>query len=196
MTAGRTFTPGVRITRMRKTLADPSSALRQVGALLVAESQQAFVDQKFGGKRWPARAPVNVYGILADLDGGRTSIPKRRFQTRPALKDTGRLAASISFAITRRDTVTVGSNLPYAGVHQKGGPVESVKITGTIRRRLAEWLKKNPRHAIGLGWLLNRKFLGKRLKGEVPARPFVGLTPRLRRDIRDMVGAHVRLGRA
>lgn len=186
-----TFKKGAKIERMEKALQNPKKALKQIGVLMVAESQGAFRDQQHGRSKWASRAPVNVYGIISDFaKGGKP--PARRFQTRPALKDTGRLSNSISFKINGNTTVEVGTNLDYAGVHQFGGKIESEPITKSLRRMLWKWLKpKDTSLKSSLGWLLNKKFIGETLKGEVPARPFVGISKSTIADVREVVGVEI-----
>ena len=186
-----TFKKGAKIERWEKALQSPKKALKQIGVLMVAESQDAFKDQKHGREKWEGRAPVNVYGIIADFSKGGKP-PARRFQTRPALKDTGRLSGSISFKVGGSTTVEVGSNLDYAGTHQFGGKIESQPITKSLRRALWKWLKpKDKSLKKSLGWLLNKKFTGETLKGEVPARPFVGITKSTIADVREVVGVNI-----
>lgn len=184
-----TFSPGAKIQRIKRSLQDPTPALKQIGAMMAAESQQAFRDQSFGGVAWNPRGQVNIFGILADFAAGRKNPPSRRFERRPALRDTGRLAASIAWQVIGGDTVEVGSNLEYAGVHQHGGEVESEKITAKIQDSLWAWLKKQGKERKRqLGWLINKKWRGQKLKMEVPARPFVGLTDQTRKDVLRTIG--------
>jgi phage gpG-like protein len=186
-----TFEKGARLERWEKNAADPRGPLKVIGAMIAAESQGAFRDQKHGRDKWEPRAPVNVFGILADLhEGGQ---PKaRRFERRPALRDTGRLERSIAFALVGATAVEVGSNLDYAAVHHYGGTTESKPITPGVRRALWRWLKPKDRSLKArLGWLLNKKFKGETLTQEVPARPFVGLTEQLRRDVREELGLRI-----
>lgn len=192
MAAGRTtFKKGEKVSRIERKLGNPSAALKQIGALMVSESQRAFKLQEFGGKRWDPRAPVNVFGIIADFHAGKRKPPARRFEPRPALRDTGRLASSIAFRVVG-DTVEVGSNLPYASVHQTGGEVESKPITQTVRTNLWAWLKKQSKDLKRrIGWVLNPKFKDKTIKGEVPARPFVGITKQTREFVREAVGVSI-----
>ena len=85
-----TFKKGAKVGRIEKNLDNPKAALEQIGVLMVAESQRAFKEQQFGAKKWDQRAPVNVFGIIADFHiGGRAKPPERRFDRRPALIDTG-----------------------------------------------------------------------------------------------------------
>lgn len=182
------FEPGAKLDRMRGNLDHPEAALRQIGALMVAESQQAFREQKHAGKAWDPRGKVNVFGIIADFYEGRQP-PARRFERRPVLKDTGRLSASIAFQVlSGGQVVEVGTVLPYAAVHQHGGAVESRPINETVRSVLNEFLKGNGKKwRKQLGWLLNKKFAGKTIKGKVPARPFVGITKQTIDDVQEVV---------
>lgn len=186
------FEPGAKVQRIEANLDRPNAALKQIGALMVSESQRAFKAQTFGKDAWQARAPVNVYGIIADFAEGKKKPPERRFQTRPALRDTGRLAASIAFQVIGSDTVEVGTNLEYASVHQAGGRIESKKITPAVRKALWSWLKKQSKELKGqLGFLLNKKFENKSLVGDVPARPFVGVTDQTIEDVEETIGVRI-----
>ena len=186
------FEPGAKVERIEANLNRPEAALKQIGAMMVSESQRAFKAQKFGKDAWQGRAPVNVYGIIADFAEGKKKPPDRRFQTRPALRDTGRLAASIAFQVIGSDTVEVGTNLEYASVHQAGGRIESKKITPTVRKALWAWLKKQSKELKGqLGFLLNKKFENKSLVGEVPARPFIGVTDQTIEDVEEAIGVRI-----
>lgn len=190
--ASVTLKKGAKIERMERWLEKPTAALKQIGALGVAESQEAFREQSFDGKKWPERNPdkpvVNVFGVISDFSQGKTKPPNRRFQTTPALIDTGRLASSISFRLVSDDTVEWGTNIVYAPVHQSGGEVESEEITETVQRLLGAWLKKQSSAMKGrLGFLLNKNMTGEKLQGEVPQRRFVGVTKQLIEDVREVV---------
>lgn len=187
-----TIDVGGKLTRMGEKLDDPAPLLKAVGVILVSESQRAFKAQMFGTRTWPARAPVNVYGLLADFAAGKRTPPARRFERRPALRDTGRLASSIAWQLVGSAVVEVGSNVEYASVHQFGGRIESVPITDAVRTALWSWLKSTDRSMRArLGWLLNSKFRNKRLTGKVAARPFVGITPRARELVKLSVGVNI-----
>ena len=190
--ARRTFNKGAKIERFEKNLERPTAALKQIGAFMIEESQRAFKLQRFGKKAWPPRGEVNVFGIIADFAAGKKKPPKRRFEQRPALHDTGRLAKSVAFKLTGNRTVEVGSNLPYAGVHHKGGPVESETITEDLQEALWKWLKKQSKDLRDrLGWLLNFKWVGEKIKGKVPERPIVGITKLTRENVQEAVGVKI-----
>lgn len=187
-----TFKRGAKLDRIDRRLDNPEAALKAIGALMTAESQGAFKRQSFGKDRWPERARLNVFGIIADFHQGRRSPPARRFESRPALRDTGRLSSSIAFRLIGTHVVEVGSNLPYAGVHNFGGEVESKPITASVRSALWRWLKKQDRQMRRrLGWLLNKKFTGETLVSDVPARRFVGVTSRTQDYVQRAVGAEI-----
>jgi phage gpG-like protein len=182
---------GAKMKRVEDALRNPKRALNMIGALGVALSQQAFDRQRYGDERWPPRGKINLFGILADFDRSDSPPPGRRFRERPALKDTGRLLGSINFRVSG-DAVSIGSNQPYAPLHQKGGTTQSVKVTDTVAARLWGWLQKQgPELRKQLGWVLNKKFRGKRIRGQVPARPFVGITRQLRKDVKSVVGVAI-----
>mgnify|MGYP003634348228 CR=1 FL=1 len=192
MTTGRvTFDKGAKIARMEKGLDDPTPVLKQIGVLMVAESQRAFKEQKHGGKSWDERAPVNIFGIIADFAAGKRKPPNRRFETRPALRDTGALAKSIAFEV-RGKVVEVGTNLDYAAVHQFGGKVESKTLTSDVRRLLWGWLKRQDSQMQSrIGWVLNAKYKGKKIEAEVPARPFIGITESVRKAVRKLANVEI-----
>jgi len=183
--------PGAKIAAIRKTLTDQKTLLKQIGILMVAESQDAFKAQRWDGTPWRPRGKVNTFGILADFGQGRSSPPSRRMDQRPALVDTGALRRSIAYRVVGR-VVKVGTVLPYANVHQKGGKTKSVRVTKTIQERLAKWLKRQSKTIKGrLGWLLNRRYMGVQIEGKVPARPFVGITAATRRNVKKAIGVKI-----
>lgn len=189
--AGGEFDKGAKIRRIERKLENPEKALRMVGAMMVAESQQAFKDQRFGKATWEPRGPINILGIIADFHAGKRP-PQRRFEPRPALRDTGRLAQSITFRIVGGDSVEVGSNLPYASVHQYGGETESKPINETVRKGLESWFKgAGSKYRKALGWLLAKKFKDQTIKSRIHPRPFVGITQQTVDDVREIVAVQV-----
>lgn len=189
------FDPGDKVRRWKVNLENPTAALKQVGALMVSESQRAFKDQRFGEEPWAPRSPINVFGILADFHAGKKTPPPRRFEPRPALIDKGSaggLISSIAFDVSG-DTVTVGSKLPYAGVHHTGGEVESVPLSEQVQRALGEWLLKvsDDRIFDRLAPLINKRRRGDTLKMRVPERRLVGITKQTIADIKEVVGVEI-----
>jgi phage gpG-like protein len=182
------FEKGAKIQRWERNLDNPSAALKQIGALMVAESQRAFREQQFGEEGWERRGIPNVFGIISDFAQGRAEPPQRRFEHRPALHDTGRLAASIAFKLLGTKVVEVGSNLDYAAPLHHGGEVESETVTEQVQRRLGRWLKgQGSEWKDELGFLLRDVYTGKKQTMEVPARPIVGITKQTRADVLEAV---------
>jgi phage gpG-like protein len=88
--------------------------------------------------------------------------------------------------------VEVGTNVPYASLHNFGGVSKSEKISGTVRKNLWAWLKKQNKDLKGrLGWLLNRKFKDQKLEQKVPKRQFVGVTLQTRKAIKKTIGVEI-----
>lgn len=191
---GATFNRGNKIRRMESALSNPKRALRQIGFIMVAQAEEAFRDQAWDGQPWPPRHVPNYFGVIRDFYEGRKEPPKRRWDPRPALRDTGALMRSVTHRIVGPDTVEVGSAKPYSKIQNEGGPIESLPINDRVRANLAAWLKKKRRNKDiqkQFGWLLNKKFRDKTLKSTAPKRQFLGLTKRTIEDIKDIVGVEV-----
>ena len=169
------------VARLRSLVNNPARLLKQIGVILVASSQKAFDDQKFGDIEWDERYPnqdepkLNLAGALSDLNKG-SAIKARRFVARPAGVDTGTLRRSVAFRVNEtRDEVEVGSTVEYAGKFHGGG--ESTQaVTGTARRLFAREFGRSTgqrREALKrLSSVVKRDSLTTRSK----ARPFVGIT--------------------
>lgn len=186
------FEPGRKYRRIKGVLDDPRPILTKIGVIMVAESQEAFVKQQFGEDVWRPRRVPNLFGILNDIANNKTP-PKRRFDARPALKDTGDMARKIDKRLIGNFVVEVGSNQPYAALMHHGGTSKSVVLSDRVRAALWAWLKKGGRkYRKELGWVLNRKFRGKQLTAEIPPRPFVGLTRQTIADVHEIVGVTIR----
>ena len=186
-----TFEQGAKLRRVNKNLDNPTKALKQIGVMMVAESQASFKEQRFGRKAWRERSPINVFGIISDFAQGRRKPPARRFERRPALRDTGRLANSIAFAVKGK-VVEVGTTVPYASLHNFGGVSKSEKITSTVQKSLWSWLKKQDESLKErLGWLLNDDMVNEQLEQRVPKRQFVGITMETRKQIRATIGMEI-----
>ena len=136
---------GARVRGIAALLAKPETLLKQFGALIVLRGQKAFKDQRRGSFAWKERAAPNVPGILSDIRRGANP-PKRRFEPRPAVVDTGHLAGSIAARVTGAKTVEVGTVVPYASVQQFGGEVD-IPIDMDLKTKIRAFLKKQERKA-------------------------------------------------
>lgn len=182
-----------------KAIRSRSADFETMGAIvartLESVSQRAFRDQKLGGFSWPERYPgqedpfVNKAALVNWANEGG-SVLSRFFDRRPALMGTGDLAQSIS-GRSSGNTVTLGSALPYAGIHQWGG-TSTMPITAQAKKTIASFLGEEPD---GRGGWRRKKRIGSRqaenrekywfklfpllssdiLETQVNARPFLGI---------------------
>lgn len=159
---------------------NPEPFLKRIGAMMVGRVKSTFKNQGRDGVKWRERAVPNVIGVIRDMEAGRKSIPARRFESRPAGRDTGLLQRSIAYRIANERIVEIGSTLNYATDVQQGGQ-RVVRISSVARnnlRVLVEKAKKKIAKGTAttkdqmiamLGWLLFRSSF----KAKVPARPYV-----------------------
>ena len=158
--------------------------LNNIGVELTAKSQESFRKQAYGRTKWSPRMVPNVAGIVSDLNRNMKP-PKRRFQPRPALVDTGKLRQSISFQVGATDVI-VGTNLTYAATQQMGG-TSKVRLLKSSREALSELLRKRPDLRKQLGWLFSKpEFTIK-----VRARPFIGYDDQDRDTVRGLIAEHL-----
>lgn len=159
------------------------ATLLRVAARVREKARQAFDDQGRAGKAWAPRSVPNVAGLLEDAKNGAT-VKDRRFETRPAGLDTGRLRNSIQTQIEEPSRIVVGSNLPYASTFAQGGP-SKITISETQRQNLERMAKKDRR----LRGPLNGKKIRKIIAGvvteltiQLPPRPFLIVTDQDRQE--------------
>lgn len=101
-------------------------ALNAIGAYLQAQAQARFETETGpDGRRWHALSRRTIQrGIRASdvgRDGRLNARGARRISMRKILTDTGRLKSSISYRLNGTSSVSVGSDLVYANIHQFGG---------------------------------------------------------------------------
>ena len=128
-------------------LGDTQALMESVGEALVSGTLK-----RFDAEKDPEGQPWEPSG-RAQEDGGQT------------LTDSGRLRRSIEFAATS-DKVMVGSNLPYARIHQLGG-----KITPKKAKKLVFKGRGGKKVAVD--------------KVTMPARPFLGVSEEDMQEVRD-----------
>lgn len=193
--------------------------MKRIGAIVAKECRKAFPAQRLGDIEWPARYEgmaepfINIAGALADWNAGRKNPKPSRFQDRPALVDERNLWQSITSrpgvdVAGQGATVYVGTNRPYAALHQEGGWAE-IPISDRAKDAIQEWLYK---HSKKFGLVRSgRKVVhhgrsGREEKGKTPRseyakhvepllhmdvwrrrvarRPFIGVTDGAEREIR------------
>jgi hypothetical protein len=201
-----------QIRRFRAQLKNPDRPLMGgktlmswIGALGVASSQKAFMDQALGDIKWSPRYPnqeppkLNIAGFIMDFKSGRTQPKPNRFQDRPALVDEGNrggIWGSLTFQVLGALDVAWGTYKSYAKKQQEGG-VTMIRYDDATKDRMRDWLytkdgrkresqagrTKNPRsdYEKHVRPLLRKQ---KRIWSQtVIARPFVGVTDQLQSDI-------------
>ena len=126
-----------RISKVVSRIATPETVLRAIGEEMVNITKERFNDEiGVDGEPWkPSQR--------ADENGGKT------------LQDDRGLYNSIDYETTS-DTLVVGVNTPYAGIHQKGGVIKP----------------KNGKTLVFTGSNGKPVFVQK---VEIPARPYLGL---------------------
>ncbi len=160
------------LERLAATASDLSPALRQIGELLVDSTKRRFVDGRApDGTPWAPNSPVTVLEYLRRLGGTRTrsgglSARGRRLAAgkRPLVGETRRLSTEI-FYEARRDRLLLGSPLVYAAVQQFGA--RRGQFGTTYRGAPIPW-------------------------GDVPPRPFLGISDEDARAILEVLEAHLR----
>jgi phage gpG-like protein len=170
--------------------------LKTIGKEMEIESHRAFLntEQKFGSFDWPPRyggipfpAKINYAGALQDLTDG-PKVQKRRFNDRPALKDSGLLSKSIQHEVLDNSRVRVGVTGPaakYAG-NQQWGLESTQDIPDSAIDKLDKQIDKetNEERLDGLHALRARlERDGSVLTTKVQQRPFLGVTDEMQVEI-------------
>lgn len=143
---------GRLLAELLKRTGDLNPVSNGIGDILVANTQLRFVDQKGpDGNPWASLSAV--------------TLTRRRKEGKGAqiLRDTGRLAASISYT-TSNGSLDLGSNVIYAGTHQFGAKKGSYGRT---------------RRGAPIPW------------GDVPARPIFGYTDQDQQDVLELINRYL-----
>ena len=165
-------------------LEDLRPALAEIGIEMVASAEKAFRVQALGKTRWSGRGVPNVAGIISDLNRGATP-PKRRFESRPAGIDTGKLRQSIGLTLSQ-NSVLVDSRLTYSKKFQEGGK-STLTLTKTGKESLKRFLADRRDLQKSLGWL----FRQNRVTINQKARPFLGITKELATTAAEILVDHL-----
>lgn len=154
--------------RLRERAGNPSDALNQVGEALVETTKQRFAQGRApDGTPWAANQPSTIDAFLNVFAGSRKkdgSLSKRGTaragSKRPLIGETQRLSTEIFHQVSGSE-VDIGSGLIYAGVQQFGAKKGAFGADG---------------HGRSLPW------------GDIPARPFLGVSDSDAVLIEDIVG--------
>ena len=197
----------VTLARLREELDDPKDVLKQIGALIVTQTQRTFTNQRSpSGKPWLERYPsqdgpkLNVAGALSDFNKGATTLGSKRFKGRPALVNTGKLKSEWNSKAERttiksKYVVVVGVSegvAPYASRMQEG-TASTQDITSTGKKSIYAFIKANKKNKKGeavsehMGWMLNKYTKPTTLETTPVARVFLEIVPETERKIKRAV---------
>lgn len=167
-----------RIDQILARVTDSSVLMRGVAQELATQTELAFQDQ---GPGWEKLKPATVKA-RSRIGRGAT----------PILQVTNALARSITTQ-AGADFATVGTNMPYAAIHQFGGTIDRAPYGGKLRLRTdrkGNLLRQGSEgHAANLAVFakekgarahknyVERRYEVKAYKIEIPARPFLPVTP-------------------
>lgn len=133
-------------------MGDTQDLMDSIGEALVSNTLKRFDDEEDPtGRKWEPSA-------RAAAEGGKT------------LSNTGDLMRSIDKYATS-NKVMVGSNLPYARIHQKGGKTSPHVIRPKRKKALA------------FGGVVRKKV--NHPGSDIPARPYLGISDDDREEIMD-----------
>jgi len=159
----------IAIKQAARRLSEPEKALKECGLVLLRSIAKNF---KAGGRpvRWQKSG-------RALREGGKT------------LVDTARLKSSMTMRVLKR-TLTVGTNVKYARIHQLGGKLDK---NVTIRQHYRYITKAFGRPVKG------RKVLVKQHQRQqdmyIPARPFLMVQSQDMRVMKRIVAEYITEGK-
>lgn len=116
------------LERLQRRLSDLSPVMRDIGELLAERAKQRFeTSTGADGKAWAPNAPstlaayLAVYGSSFKKRGGLTKQGAARAARKKPLIGESRALSTTIYYQAGRDTVTIGSPMVYAAIHQFGG---------------------------------------------------------------------------
>ncbi|WP_115171326.1 phage virion morphogenesis protein [Sphingobacterium spiritivorum] len=144
-----------------------------VGNLVVNDALDNFRKQSFDGQPWKARKGKTNRG------NGRQNI----------LVQSGALRRSIRVIRTTANSVTVGSDLPYADVHNNGGEIRRKARSETfVRNRYTRGKRKGK---FARGTTAGQGYSFKAYRYRMPKRQFLGRSAALDTAINRTVKRHI-----
>jgi len=158
---------GVALERIIETGKSPRPLLSAIGETLVDSTKRRFqTSTDPEGKPWAPNSPVTIERHLGAFKGSFTKkggLSKkgaaRAAAKKPLIGETRALSSNIAWQLEGNDTVVVGSPMIYAAVQQFGA--RKGEFGRTKRGAPIPW-------------------------GNIPARPFLGLSHEDRDDISDL----------
>lgn len=168
-----------KIRALKKRLGDPAVLMKMLGVIVAKQAQRSFEDQALGSDSWSPRyrgteagkePSINIAGSLQDFASGRKAPKARRFQTSPALMDSGILRRSVSpgnsvkLLSTHSVEVGVTGVAQYYAPHQQFGIPSSQEVTEDALQNYTEWRRtlRQKRQKIGSYDAKSRKWKVKK----------------------------------
>ncbi|WP_164126098.1 phage virion morphogenesis protein [Sphingobacterium luzhongxinii] len=142
-----------------------------IGTEVINSTLDNFKDESFFGQKWPAR--------------------KDKKNTRKLLIKTGTLQRSPRIVRSQPGLVTVGSDVPYAAVHNNGEEINRAARSETFIRNRYKTGKKGKMFG-GMGAFRNGTTLGqgqtyKAYSYSMPMRKFLGSHPKLKAKLEQTI---------
>lgn len=125
------LTPGLR--QRMKAISDRRPVLEAMGLQLVSITKRAFGDASLRPAAWTPRKGTRLE-TNAKTGKQKTVSVKTGRQVSSLLRRSGRLYQSITLTAVGNDSATVGSDAPYAAVHQLGSKKHKGRGSGIPAR--------------------------------------------------------------
>lgn len=149
------------LERLQRRLSDLSPVMREIGELLTERAKERFATSTGpDGKAWAPNKPATIAAYLKQYGGSyrkRGGLTKagaaRAAAKKPLIGETKQLMGTLHYQ-AGRDSVTVGSPMAYAAIHQFGGKAgRGKKVTIQARPFLpvtasGQWLGSADREAV------------------------------------------------
>jgi phage gpG-like protein len=177
---------------MRSNLSRRLEALpAKAGALIVFNSNQAFINQGWTDETFEPWAPRQV-----EEKGGKKGNEGAAITGRAILVKSGRLRRSIRIISSTLNSVTVGTDVPYAQAHNEGGEIHHPERGGILnfdsmpQGQLWRFGKvgtiSQQRKIVGI-----RRVTYKAHTTKMKKRKFLGDSHKLRHDIQELVNIEI-----
>lgn len=169
------------IDRLYDRMSDLTPAMQSIGDYMVTATRDRFDTQTApDGIKWEKLSPR--YAARKARMRGVVFGGKRVLALRGTLRDTIRYQAS-------RSDVVIGSNQPYAAIHQFGGDIQNkggsrtlnFKVGRNGRSRFAKRSRANFQQTVNVG----------ASSATIPARPFLGVSAQDEQEILKILGDYL-----
>lgn len=155
-----------------KVMQIQANVVQDIGTAVVNDSLENFEKQAFTNNPWPKRK-------------------NKKDQSRALLVKSGRLRRSVRVIASSPTSVTIGSDVPYAGVHNDGGMINRAARSETFVRNRHKRGKLGKMFG-GMGAFRKGTTPGKGLTFKaysynMPRRRFLGMSTKLHKEIREII---------